>query len=205
MRARWTSTGRQRRPARPGETGRGDASEGWATSPGQVGQPVIALMAAHPRERIRITVVPTFVGGHRWRRLAVDVHGMLRATWVELRGWAARLTGVPRSYDFGGRFDRLPPLIQAVLRRVLVADHWVVLGERHVEEYANRLQSIADRISLLRNAVRIPDTPVNQSGVERCTRCGVVATWAPGRGRTISAQNDLLGGCMCVKLHSGLR
>lgn len=131
MRARWTSTGRQRRPARPGETGRGDASGGRATSPGRVGQPVIALMAAHPGERIRITVVPTFVGGHMWRRLAVVVHGMLRATWLELRAWAARLTGVPpvayaRSYDFGGRFDRLPPLIQAVLRRVLVADHWVV-------------------------------------------------------------------------------
>lgn len=181
-------------------------------------------MAAHPGERIRITVVPTFVGGPMWRRLVVGVHGMLRATWLVLRGhtdvlhvhlahggsvirkvlplWAARLTGVPtvahaHSYDFGGWFDRLPPLVQAVLRRVLVADHWVVLGERHVEEYANRLQLTANRISLLHNAVRIPDTPVTQLGVERCTRwrCGDLGA---GGGAARSPRRTICMGTVCV-------
>ncbi|OBH27101.1 glycosyl transferase [Mycobacterium sp. E342] len=155
---------------------------------------VIALMAAHPDERIRITVVPTFMDAPMWRRLVVGVHGMLRATWLVLRGrtdvlhvhlahggsvirkalplWAARLAGVPavvhaHSYDFGGWFDRLPPLGQAAVRRMLVADHWLLLGERHVDEYADRLRLPAARISVLRNAVRIPDAPVTQSGVER--------------------------------------
>ena len=53
------------------------------------------------------------------------------------------------------------------MRHLLVADHWVVLGERHVEEYASRLQLTDRPISMLHNAVRIPDTPVGQSGVER--------------------------------------
>jgi hypothetical protein len=58
---------------------------------------------------------------------------------------AARLAGVPavvhgHSHDFGGWFDRLPPAGQRAVRRLLAAEHWVVLGERHLEEYASRLQ-----------------------------------------------------------------
>jgi glycosyltransferase involved in cell wall biosynthesis len=169
-------------PARAGAASRG----GIAT--------VIAHMAAHPDERIRITVVPTFVDRSAWRRLAVGVYGMLRATWLVLRGRvdvlhihlshrgsvirkalplsAARLTDVPtvvhaHSCYFNGWFDRLPPLGQAAVRRLLVADHWLVLGKCEVEEYANRLQLTPSRISVLHNAVRIPDTPVTQVGVER--------------------------------------
>lgn len=154
---------------------------------------VIALMAAHPDERIRITVVPTFVDEPRWRRLWVGVHGMVRATWLVLRGhpdvlhihlahggsvirkalplWAARLTGIPtvvhaHSYDFGGWFDRLPPLVQAAVRHMLAADCWLVLGERQLDEYASRLRLADSRISVLPNAVRIPDTPVTQVGAE---------------------------------------
>jgi glycosyltransferase involved in cell wall biosynthesis len=168
-------------PAPAGATSRG----GMAT--------VAALMAAHPDQRIRITVVPTYVDGSMCRRLVVGVCGMLRATWLLLDGrvdvlhvhlahggsvvrkalplGAARVAGVPavvhgHSYDFGGWFDRLPSLARAAVRRVLVADHWVVLGERHVNEYAGRLQLTDSRISVLHNAVRIPDTPVSQSGVE---------------------------------------
>jgi glycosyltransferase involved in cell wall biosynthesis len=155
---------------------------------------VAALMAAHPDERIQITVVPTFVDASRAQRLWVGVRGMLRASWLVLRGrvdvlhvhlahggsvirkamplWAARLAGVPavvhgHSYDFGGWFDRQPPRGQAAVRRMLVADHWVVLGDRHVDEYATRLRVDRSRISVLHNAVRIPDTPVTQSGIER--------------------------------------
>jgi glycosyltransferase involved in cell wall biosynthesis len=151
---------------------------------------VAALMVAHPDERFRVTVVPTFVDSSLWRRLAVGVYGMLRAAWLVLRGdadilhvhlahggsvirkalplWAARLAGVPaivhaHSYDFGGWFDRLPPYGQRVVRRLLVADHWLVLGERHVEEYASRLRLDHSRISVLHNAVRMPEAPVNQA------------------------------------------
>jgi len=169
-------------PAPAGATSRG----GMAT--------VAALMSAHPDQRVRITVVPTFVDGSVWRRLAVGVYGMLRATWLVLRGHtdvlhvhlahggsvirkalplsAARLSGVPavvhgHSCDFGGWFDRLPPAGRRAVRRLLVADHWVVLGEHHVEEYASRLQLTGSQISVLHNAVRIPDTPVSQSGAGR--------------------------------------
>lgn len=155
---------------------------------------VAALMAAHPDPRIRITVVPTFVDSSVWRWLLVGLCGMLRASWLVLRGHvdvlhvhlahggsvvrkalplrAAQLAGVPsvihgHSYDFGGWFDRLPPLGQALVRRALVADRWVVLGERHVDEYAKRLRLTDVRIGVLHNAVEIPDFAVTQSGVDR--------------------------------------
>jgi glycosyltransferase involved in cell wall biosynthesis len=153
---------------------------------------VIALMAAHPDERIRITTVPTYIDGSRWQRLATGVHGMLRAALLVLACRAdilhvhlahggsvvrktlplaaARLVGLPtvihgHSYDFGGWFDRLPAVGQSIVRRLLVADQWLVLGERHVEEYASRLQLNPDRVSVLHNAVRVPDSPVSQSDV----------------------------------------
>jgi glycosyltransferase involved in cell wall biosynthesis len=155
---------------------------------------VAALMAAHPDQKIVVTVVPTYVDRSRWIKLLVGVLGMLHASWLLLRGRAqvlhvnmahggsvlrkmvplsvARLAGVPavihgHSYDFGGWFDRLPSPARAAVRRVLVADHWLVLGERHVDEYGIRLRLIGDRISVLHNAVRIPETAVTQSGVER--------------------------------------
>ncbi len=71
------------------------------------------------------------------------------------------------SYDFGGWFDRLPALGQALVRRALVADRWVVLGERHVDEYAGRLRLADGRIGVLHNAVEIPESAVAQSGVDR--------------------------------------
>lgn len=155
---------------------------------------VIALMAAHPDERIHITTVPTYIEGPLWYRLAIGGYGMLRATWLILRGRsdvvhihlahggsvirkalplaAARLARVPtlvhaHSYDFGGWFDGLRPTVQRGVRRMLAADHWLVLGQRHVAEYARRLQLTEDRISVLHNAVPIPDTPVTQAGVSR--------------------------------------
>lgn len=155
---------------------------------------VIALMAEHPDTRIQITAVPTYIEGTILRRLVVSVYGMLRAASLVLGGrvdvlhvhlahggsvvrkalplWAARLAGVPavihgHSYDFGGWFDRLPSLGRFLVCRTLVVDHWLVLGRRHVDEYASRLQLSDARISVLYNAVRIPATAVNQSGVER--------------------------------------
>ncbi|OBI43838.1 glycosyl transferase [Mycobacterium kyorinense] len=154
---------------------------------------VAAMMAAHPDDRFAVTVVPTYVDGPLHRRLATGVRGMLCATWVLLcrradvlhvhlaHGGsvvrkalplaAARLAGVPavvhgHSYDFGGWFDRLPHVAKHVVRRLLVADQWLVLGKRHIEEYAYRLQLSDRRIDVLPNAVQIPDVAVNQSGDE---------------------------------------
>ncbi|OBF20444.1 glycosyl transferase [Mycobacterium kubicae] len=155
---------------------------------------VIALMAAHPDRRFRLTMVPTYIEGPLWYRLTVGVTGMLRATWLVLRGHAdvlhihlahggsvvrkalplaaARMTGVytvvhAHSYDFGGWFDRLRPLVQRAVRRLLLADQWLVLGERHVTEYASRLRLPANSIGVLHNAVAIPDTAVAQRPVQR--------------------------------------
>ncbi len=152
---------------------------------------VTALMVAHPDERFRIITVPTFVDSSLWQRLSVGVWGMLRASWLVLLGradvlhvhlahggsvvrkalplFAARLARVPavvhgHSYDFGGWFDRLPPLGRRAVRRALIADHWLVLGERHVEEYTSRLPRTVGRIDVLHNAVRIPETPVAHGG-----------------------------------------
>lgn len=150
---------------------------------------VIALMAAHPDNRFHITAVPTYIEGSTWRR----VYGMLRATWLVLSSrtdilhvhlahggsvvrkalplWAARLRRVPavvhgHSYDFGGWFDRLPRPGQAVVRWALQADHWLVLGQRHVGEYSLRLGTDG-RTSVLYNAVQLPDLPVRQAGIDR--------------------------------------
>jgi glycosyltransferase involved in cell wall biosynthesis len=155
---------------------------------------VAALMAAHPGRQISVRVVPTYVDRSRWLKLLVGLRGMLYASWLLLRGdahvlhvnlaqggsvlrkavplWAARLAGVPaivhgHSYDFGGWFDRLPPAARSAVRRLLVADHWLVLGERHIDEYAGRLGLARDRIGVLHNAVRIPETAVSQSGAQR--------------------------------------
>ena len=149
------------------------------------------LLASHPDEKFSITVVPTFVDGSRWQRLTVGISGMLSAAWLLLRGradvlhvnlahrgsvvrkslplFAARLSGTPsvvhaHSSNFADWFDRLPLIGQRLVRAALRADHWLVLGTRHVDEYAVRLAISDDRISVLHNAVRVPPTAVEQMG-----------------------------------------
>lgn len=153
---------------------------------------VITLMAAHPGAHI--ITVPTYIEGPLWFRLWVGGSGMLRAAWLVARRRvdvlhvhlahggsvvrkalpmaAARWAKVPtvvhaHSYDFAGWFDGLPTAAQWVVRRLLVADQWLVLGTRHVAEYTDRLRLPAERISVLNNAVPIPPCPVNHSDVER--------------------------------------
>jgi glycosyltransferase involved in cell wall biosynthesis len=82
---------------------------------------------------------------------------------------AARRAGVPtvihgHSFDFGGWFDGLPPAAQRVVRSVLPADRWLVLGGRHVAEYSTRLKIPADRIQVLPNAIRIPAQAAPRAG-----------------------------------------
>lgn len=152
---------------------------------------VTALMVGHPDARFRITVVPTFVDGTARQRLWVGVRGMIAATWLVLFGrvdvvhihlshrgsvirkalplLAARLSRTAsvvhgHSYNFGGWFDQLAHPLQRVVRWVLLADHWLVLGNRQAEEYAARLRLPVDRISVLRNAVRIPRDVMSQAG-----------------------------------------
>lgn len=149
---------------------------------------VITLMAAHPAARI--ITVPTYIEGPLWFRLWIGGSGMLRAAWLVARRRVdvlhvhlahggsvvrkalplavARWTRVPtvvhaHSYDFAGWFDGLRPAVQGLVRRVLVADRWLVLGTRHVGEYASRLRLPAERIAVLNNAVAIPETAVEQS------------------------------------------
>jgi glycosyltransferase involved in cell wall biosynthesis len=155
---------------------------------------VAALMAAYPDTRIRVTMVPTYVDTSRWMKLLMGMRGMLWASWLLMHGradvlhvnlahggsvlrkavplCAARLAGVPavvhgHSYDFGGWFDRQSSPVRAAVRHMLAADRWVVLGERHVDEYASRMRLTGDRISVLHNAVQIPGAAVTQSGVDR--------------------------------------
>ena len=153
---------------------------------------VITLMAAHPDACI--ITVPTYIEGPLWYRLWVGGSGMLRAAWLVARRRvdvlhvhlahggsvvrkalplaAARWAKVPsvvhaHSYDFAGWFDGLSPAAQRVVRRLLVADQWLVLGTRHVEEYASRLRLPAERIAVLNNAVPIPEAAVDHSNVQR--------------------------------------
>ncbi|MHA7648541.1 FkbM family methyltransferase [Mycobacterium sp. ML4] len=153
---------------------------------------VITLMAAHPDAHI--ITVPTYIEGPLWFRLWIGGSGMLRAAWLVVRRRAdvlhvhlahggsvvrkalpmaaARWAGVPivvhaHSYDFAGWFDGLPRGAQVVVRRLLVADQWLVLGTRHVREYTSRLRIPAGRIRVLHNAVAIPDAVVRQSDVPR--------------------------------------
>jgi glycosyltransferase involved in cell wall biosynthesis len=150
---------------------------------------VVTMMAAHPDPGFEITVVPTYVDGSRWQRLSVGVRGMARASRTVLRGradvlhvhlshggsvvrkapalFAARLAGVPavvhcHSFDFGGWFDSLSPTTRRMVRAALPADHWLVLGARHTDEYATRLDIAPDRISVLHNAIRVPLRAVPQ-------------------------------------------
>lgn len=153
---------------------------------------VIALMAAHPDACV--ITVPTYIEGPLWFRLWVGGSGMLRAAWLVARRRVdvlhvhlahggsvvrkalpmavARWTKVPtvvhaHSYDFAGWFDGLAPPAQRVVRRLLVADQWLVLGTRHIAEYASRLRLPAERIAVLNNAVPIPAAPVEHADVQR--------------------------------------
>lgn len=154
---------------------------------------VVALMAAHPDARFEVTAVPTYVDGSTWLRLSVGVRGMARAAGLILRGhvdvlhvhlshggsivrkamplWAARLAGIPavvhgHSFDFGGWFDDRSVLAQHLVRAALPADHWLVLGSSHVEEYVKRLRIPGDRISVLHNAIQVPHYAVDQGGAD---------------------------------------
>lgn len=152
---------------------------------------VITLMAAHPEASV--ITVPTYIEGPLWFRLWIGGSGMLRAAWLAARRRvdvlhvhlahggsvarkalplaAARWAGVPtvvhaHSYDFAGWFDGLRPAVQRVVRRVLVADRWLVLGTRHVEEYVSRLRLPAERVAVLNNAVPVPPAAVEHSNVD---------------------------------------
>lgn len=152
---------------------------------------VVAQMAAHPDPEVRITVVPTYRDGRVVQRLSVGVGGMLRAALLVLRHhvdvlhihlshggsivrkslplWAARLAGVPavvhgHSFDFGGWFDHVSPVTRCLVRAALPADRWLVLGRRHVGEYATRLHIPTERIEVLQNAIRVPERSVHQLG-----------------------------------------
>ncbi len=169
---------------------------------------VMTLMAAHPDPSVTVRVVATFVDRSALRRLVVGLRGMaLSSTLVLTRRTdvlhvhlahggsvvrkavpllAARLARVPavihaHSYDFAGWMSDLHPAAQAVVRWVLHADRWVVLGSSHVAAFAPLLRLPEDRFVVLHNPVVLPaagpvTTPRPDDG-----RPGVVTAVALGR------------------------
>ncbi len=146
---------------------------------------VMTLMAAHPDPTVAVRVVPTFVDRSAPWRLALGIRGMVLASSLVLTGrvdvlhvhlahggsvvrkaaplLAARLGRVPtvihaHSYDFAGWLSRLHPVVQAVVRRALRADRWIVLGSNQVGAFAPLLRLPEDRFGVLHNPVVLPAT-----------------------------------------------
>jgi glycosyltransferase involved in cell wall biosynthesis len=169
---------------------------------------VCTLMAAHPDSRFHVTVVPTYIDGSVWQRLSVGLRGMVLGSWLAFRGHAdvlhvhlshggsvvrkalpllaARRAGIPavvhgHSFDFGGWFDRLPRRAQKIVRAALPADRWLVLGDRHLEEYSTRLAILPERIQVLHNAIRLSDQAVSQSA-EGCVHAVMVGRLGERKG-----------------------
>lgn len=155
---------------------------------------VLTLMEAHPDPRIAIRVVPTYADRGLVRRTLLGVRGMLLASALVLGGRvdvlhvhlahggsvvrkslplaAARLRGVPtvvheHSYDFAGWFDGLPSWGRALVRRGVAADVWLVLADRHVADFGDRLRMDRRHVRVLHNPVVLPGTPAGESGAER--------------------------------------
>lgn len=141
---------------------------------------VLTLMAAHPDPRVSIRVVPTYTDHGVVRRTLLGLRGMLLASALVVAGRvdvlhvhlahggsvvrkslplaAARLRGVPtvvheHSYDFAGWFDGLSPRAQALVRRAVVADAWLVLAEHHVADFGGRLGMDERCVRVLHNPV----------------------------------------------------
>jgi len=144
---------------------------------------VMKFMADHPDPNIAVRVIPTYVDASWSRKLMVGVAGMAMATTLifmrrvdvlhvnlshggsvirkglPLR--AARLTNVPavihaHSYDFAGWFGRLPHWVQSVVKTLLPADRWLVLGAQPAAEYRRCLQLPDKLVSILYNPVSLP-------------------------------------------------
>lgn len=150
---------------------------------------VVGLMREHHDDRVQITTVATYVDDRVSSRLATAVWGLARATALIMLGrvdvvhvhlahkgsvarksvplLAARLRGVPavvhaHSYDFASWFDTLPGWARAVVRRLLPAEQWLVLGDGLVASYQERLRVPPAAIRSFRNPAPLvqPARPV---------------------------------------------
>lgn len=129
---------------------------------------------------VAITVVPTYMDGTRRQRLTTGVRGVARAMALVLgrrvdvvqvhlshggsvlrKGSvlsAARLVGVrtivhAHSFGFGGWFAQQSPSRQRLVRRLLRADRYIVLGDELAGEYAEVLHLPRRRVEVLHNPV----------------------------------------------------
>lgn len=150
---------------------------------------VVSLMLANPAEHTVTENIATYVDASRVRKLWVGVCGLLRASWILSRNGAdvlhvhlahggsvlrksvpmavARCAGIPvvvhaHSYDFGGWFDTLPRLGRDLVRKVMKADRWLVLGSGLAVEYATRLNIDPSTVTVLYNPVSIPAARADQ-------------------------------------------
>lgn len=146
---------------------------------------VMRLMLDDPDPRFAIRAVATFVDTGLLHRTFVGLRGMLLAAALLVGRRAdvlhvhlahggsivrkavpllvARLVRVPavihgHSYDFGGWYAGLPRFGQALVRAVLPADRWLVLGDKLAGEYAANLGLPAGTVRVLYNPVRLPAT-----------------------------------------------
>ncbi|MCC5582135.1 glycosyltransferase family 4 protein [Microtetraspora sp. AC03309] len=144
---------------------------------------VMRLMVDQPDERFTVTAVPTFVDTHIAGRVWVGVSGMILATARILVGHidvlhvhlahggsvvrkavpllAARLRGIPavvhgHSFNFSGWLDPLPAGVRLLVRAVLRADHWLVLGQSLAVDYQRSLGLSHTPIEVLYNPVVMP-------------------------------------------------
>ncbi|WP_102145651.1 glycosyltransferase family 4 protein [Mycobacterium hubeiense] len=147
---------------------------------------VMRLMLEDADPRFAVRAVPTFVDTGVIARLLVGIGGMFAASALILFGradvvhvhlshggsvvrkslplMAARARGVPtivhgHSFNFSGWMDPLPGPARRLVRAVLRADRWLVLGQTLSAEYCRSLGLGDDQVEVLYNPVALPAVP----------------------------------------------
>ncbi|GAC67486.1 glycosyltransferase family 4 protein [Gordonia soli] len=168
-------TGRPIRPLRVLAVGPGPASP---ISRGGMATVMSAMIDGHDPSVAEFVVVPTYLDHGRLRKTLVGVVGMIRATAIVLGGrvdilhihlshggsvirkgaplFAARITGTPsvvhaHSYNFAAWYRRLPRPAARLVRTILRADRWLILGTDLAAEYTEVLDLDPSRVRVLLN------------------------------------------------------
>lgn len=165
---------------------------------------VAARMIEFDAERADITFIPTFDDRNVLVRTLVGVSGMVSSSLRILAGhaevvhahlshggsvlrkslplWIARKRGVPtvihaHSYNFVEWYESLSPRMRTLVRRSLIADRWLVLGEEIGNGYARSLGLPPEKLSVLYNPA--PEVSVRDSGIDSLTVSSGMADSGP--------------------------